>query len=348
MNPHTTSSFLAGLSGTLLSAGLAAACPTADPSERAATLVARWEPRPQPTRADKPRADSGVTLTGQSSDLLIIRDGKVVTLRINGRILPTDRAKREGDSWVVRDENNAVLAQFPATDLGMDNTGEIRLESLRTTNNGGPRVTRSMRVLNGLPVTDLYADTESPAPKVMIGITMIPPSEDLLAHFGLDAQNVTLVGSVSPDTPAAKAGLKENDLITAIDGGKATADAVREVLCTKNPGDQIKLSVIQRGVQRELTITLAKRDETMLSAGGSRLRVFTDGDDSDTIPQGVPGLSPEQRESINQRVREALSKTRQQLEESERQMTEAQRQINQAQRNQGGLIFRDERNRDIY
>jgi 2-alkenal reductase len=66
--------------------------------------------------------------------------------------------------------------------------------------------------------------------------------------------------AVVPGTPAAEAGLQENDIITAIDGVALTADnSLRQVLFQYKPGDTVTLTVLRNGRELQLPVTLGTR-----------------------------------------------------------------------------------------
>lgn len=62
--------------------------------------------------------------------------------------------------------------------------------------------------------------------------------------------------AVMPGSPADKAGLRENDIILALDGVSLRNRDLAQVLRTKQVGDTITLRVYQRGEMSELTLTL--------------------------------------------------------------------------------------------
>lgn len=88
-----------------------------------------------------------------------------------------------------------------------------------------------------------------------IGIGTMQLTKQLADYFGIaDGQGV-LVTSVGDDTPAAKAGLKAGDVITAIDGEKidGAGDLARGIN-KKKEGD-VTLTVIRNKNQRSVTVT---------------------------------------------------------------------------------------------
>ena len=60
--------------------------------------------------------------------------------------------------------------------------------------------------------------------------------------------------------PAAKAGLKDGDIVTAADGTKVTSyDTLVDYFQGKNPGDKIKLTVKRGDKEETIEVTLGKR-----------------------------------------------------------------------------------------
>jgi S1-C subfamily serine protease len=75
-------------------------------------------------------------------------------------------------------------------------------------------------------------------------------------------QQALRIGAVTPDGPAAKAGLKEGALITAIEGQPVTHPrALAEAVAARKPGDSLALTVYPAGEAeaRTVTITLGER-----------------------------------------------------------------------------------------
>jgi membrane-associated protease RseP (regulator of RpoE activity) len=95
-----------------------------------------------------------------------------------------------------------------------------------------------------------------------IGIRLIEMTEELRAHFGAPKDAGVLVGTVESESPAAKAGLKVGDIITAVDGEKidSTRDLLREVRRHK-AGETVKLDVTRDRSSKPLSVTLAERKE---------------------------------------------------------------------------------------
>jgi membrane-associated protease RseP (regulator of RpoE activity) len=88
-----------------------------------------------------------------------------------------------------------------------------------------------------------------------IGVSTMQLTKQLAEYFGIaDGQGV-LVTSVADDSPAAKAGIKAGDVITAIDGEKVDgAGDVARGINKKKEGD-VTLTVIRKGNQRTIPVT---------------------------------------------------------------------------------------------
>jgi putative serine protease PepD len=68
------------------------------------------------------------------------------------------------------------------------------------------------------------------------------------------------VGTVIAGSPAAKAGMKAGDVITAVDGrAVADADALTAAIGTRSPGSKLTLTLRRNGATRTVTVTLGVR-----------------------------------------------------------------------------------------
>ena len=100
-----------------------------------------------------------------------------------------------------------------------------------------------------------------------IGVSTQSLSKQLADYFGVKDGGV-LITSVSDNSPAAKAGLKAGDVITAIDGEKVTSPGdITRVLGKKETGD-VSLTVVRDKNTRTVTVTPEKNpNEDLLKPG---------------------------------------------------------------------------------
>ena len=70
-----------------------------------------------------------------------------------------------------------------------------------------------------------------------------------------------MISSVTSDSPAARAGLSEQDEIVAVDGARMNADRLAETLKAHSPGDQLRVLFSRRNKIQEATVTLAHQTD---------------------------------------------------------------------------------------
>ena len=131
----------------------------------------------------------------------------------------------------------------------------------------------------------------------MLGVTIQPVTSDLARSLGLTTVRGALVNDVQEGSPAASAGLKRGDVITAIEGhevkdGNELRNKVAQVL----PGTKVPLTIVRDGASRDVTVTIAE-----LKASGSRTTPEREGNaepDPTGYGMGVQPLSPEDAREV--------------------------------------------------
>ncbi len=103
-----------------------------------------------------------------------------------------------------------------------------------------------------------------------IGISYTQLTPEIAVAHNLNSQQGVLVEQVSAGSPAAKAGLQANDIITAIDNTKIDdTHSLRSILFQYKPGDNVTLTVQRGGQTLSVQITLTSRpDQTSAGAPG--------------------------------------------------------------------------------
>ncbi|HJV30496.1 MAG TPA: trypsin-like peptidase domain-containing protein [Gaiellaceae bacterium] len=74
-----------------------------------------------------------------------------------------------------------------------------------------------------------------------------------------EADDGAQVAAVTSGSPADRAGLKQGDLITEVDGEQVSADDLRRAVAGHKPGDKVELTVRRDGGTQTVTATLGKR-----------------------------------------------------------------------------------------
>jgi len=100
-----------------------------------------------------------------------------------------------------------------------------------------------------------------------IGVSTMQLTKQLAEYFGIVEGQGVLVTSVADDSPAAKAGIKAGDVITAIDGEKVNdaGDVARGI--NKKKDGEVTLTVIRKGNQRTITVTPTEAKPMVAPAG---------------------------------------------------------------------------------
>jgi Do/DeqQ family serine protease len=116
--------------------------------------------------------------------------------------------------------------------------------------------------------------------RAKLGVAVQPISAELAKSLGLDNLKGGLVNNVEPDSAAARAGIRQGDVIVEVDG-RAIADGneLRNVIAGTKPGTTVNLKVIRDGRPETVKATLAelpsKKGEDLSTSnddGGSRGR----------------------------------------------------------------------------
>jgi serine protease Do len=91
-----------------------------------------------------------------------------------------------------------------------------------------------------------------------LGAATQPVTAQLAQAMKLDGATGALVANVEPDSPAAKAGLRAGDVVTAV-GGKAVGSPrdLARAIGDNRPGATVDLAVRRDGAAREVRVTLA-------------------------------------------------------------------------------------------
>lgn len=109
-------------------------------------------------------------------------------------------------------------------------------------------------------------------PKAMLGVELASISDDLRDYLGLADGAGVRVSSVVDDSPAAKAGLKERDVIVAAKIGSESHDSItaaelREAIGQAEPDTKVTLTILRKGKKQQFTAKLAKWDAQSMGAG---------------------------------------------------------------------------------
>ncbi|MHB9028615.1 MAG: trypsin-like peptidase domain-containing protein [Candidatus Latescibacterota bacterium] len=281
---------------------------------------------------DNEKYGAEVVGTDPETDLAVIK------LKLNGKQLPANYVAELGDSDQIKPGDYAIALGNPlgldrTITVGVVSAvGRFNLP----VSGGGPRYQNFIQTdaqinpggalcdINGkvIGINDMYtaqyagigfAIPVNMAKSVMgkiiatgkvdrgfLGIAGKDIDRDIQNAMDLSSPEGVLVENVVAGSPAEKAGLKEGDVITAINGQKVKDyNDFSFRVAANNPGDSVKLDVLQGGTRKTVTVKLANRMEyadagTVLSGAkgesawrGIHVANLNDSQYQKFVPEGV-------------------------------------------------------------
>ena len=111
-----------------------------------------------------------------------------------------------------------------------------------------------------------------------LGVAIQGVSPEVASSLGLKDERGALVSSVSPDSPAEKAGLERGDVIVSVDGAAVSdGNALRNRIASTKPGSTVTLGLVRDGAEKTVSVKLRELPSTQTAevsgepAEGARL-----------------------------------------------------------------------------
>jgi serine protease Do len=96
-----------------------------------------------------------------------------------------------------------------------------------------------------------------------LGVSIQPLTQELAKSFGLTGTQGALVASVSEDSPAARAGLKEGDVIVSFDGKPVEGPRVLPSIVANTPiGRGVPVGIVRDGSRQTVTVTVGNLSDS--------------------------------------------------------------------------------------
>lgn len=132
--------------------------------------------------------------------------------------------------------------------------------------------------------------------RTWLGVATEEPSDDVRAQLPVADGTGLLVRSVVADSPAAKAGLEQNDVLVRFDDQiLANSDQLRKLVGTKKDGDVVHFTYLRKGREATAEVKLGTHAEEDLTSGvlnlGQIIGKSVVGEIQDKLKPLVLGLS---------------------------------------------------------
>jgi len=117
-----------------------------------------------------------------------------------------------------------------------------------------------------------------------LGVGIQPMTEDIAASLGLPKDRGEIVARVEPGEAAARAGVRQGDVILKVNGQDVSPDNTLSYIIGKTPvGSRMPIELIRNGERRTVTVTLGERPpEDQLAAAA----------DPGSLPDGTDDAAP--------------------------------------------------------
>ena len=186
-----------------------------------------------------------------------IENGKI-SVKLDGKEVPADRIRQIGEQIQIIGENGNAITSLNIIQGGQW-AGAVPAAGAELFVQ--PQVQLGWQVQAQPPM-----DAAAP-PKVMLGVHMGDPGPALEKHLKLEPGKTTMIVAVGKDLAADKAGLQPFDIIVSVDGNTpADQNTIRGFIADREPGDSMRLVVIQAGERKEIKVPLEAYDTDRLGS----------------------------------------------------------------------------------
>ncbi len=127
--------------------------------------------------------------------------------------------------------------------------------------------------------------------RAYLGVMIQPVTPDIAKSFGLSGANGALVGDVTSDSPAEKAGVHTGDVIVDLNGTPvSTSRSLQLEVAMMKPGTEVTLGIMRNGAMMKLPVTLAEMP-TQQGAASNQEGASTDALDGVGVDELTPDIA---------------------------------------------------------
>jgi len=132
-----------------------------------------------------------------------------------------------------------------------------------------------------------------------LGVQFGPVSESLARALDVP-RGAAGIEVITPDSPAERAGLREGDIIVAVDGTTLQdSNQLRTTIANQAPGDRVNLEVEREGRRLDLDVTLGDRGDLDEQMGSPAPRVEREPDNMEALGLELRDLTENDLQSLN-------------------------------------------------
>ena len=132
-----------------------------------------------------------------------------------------------------------------------------------------------------------------------LGVQIQPVTPDVADAVGLTKAQGALVAAVTDGTPAARAGVKTGDIVTAVGGEEVkTPKDLSRLVADMSPGDKKTLAVWRAGKSMDLNVTVGGNDDSQKQASADDDKGQAQQANQPSIGIGLADLTPDVREQL--------------------------------------------------